>query len=70
MFLCRMIKGKKAAAGGKPKSSGAGQSNPSKEELRKTICEILKKVDFNTVSSTTLTLASYKVYIARTSVNC
>jgi len=26
------------------------ESVPSKEELRKTICEILNKVDFNTVS--------------------
>jgi len=40
----------KRGFGSKTKSEGAGQSNPSKEELRKATCEILKKVDFNTVS--------------------
>ena len=44
-----MIQGKRGA-GSKTKSEGAGQTNPSKEELRKAICETLKKVDFNAVS--------------------
>lgn len=38
--------GKKVAKG-KAKSEA---EHPSKEELRKKICEILKEVDFNTVS--------------------
>jgi len=39
---------------GKAKSKKSGESGPSKEELRKTICEILNKVDFNTVSYTVI----------------
>lgn len=44
-----MIEGKRGS-GSKPRPDGEGQSIPSKEDLRRTICEILKKVDFNMVS--------------------
>jgi protein DEK len=35
----------------KGKGESAGADLPSKDELRKTITAILKKVDFNTVSN-------------------
>lgn len=35
---------------GKGKSKESGESGPSTEDLKKTICNILSKVDFNTVS--------------------
>lgn len=45
---------------GKRVARGRGRSmevkNPSEEDLRKTICEILKEVDFNTVSYSDNTL--------------
>lgn len=44
--LLLLVQGKKA-------KSVAKESAPSKEELRKTICDILKEVDFNTVSYST-----------------
>lgn len=51
--------GKKVAKG-KAKSEA---EHPSKEELRKKICEILKEVDFNTVSHYFTICLTYEFFL-------